>query len=74
MVKFSAIITSFKAINKLTTKTGYLEIKVLDYKKQRAMAVKVTACAANKANEAKKLSNQLTEQITKLEEKIAKLG
>jgi hypothetical protein len=52
LVKFLAINTSFKAIDKLTTKNNYLEAKVLDYKKQMAATVKLAATATNKADEA----------------------
>jgi hypothetical protein len=74
LVKFLAINTSFEAIDKLTTKSSYLEIEVLDYKKQIAAAVKAAASSANKADEAKKLSDLLTKRLTKLEERVAKLG
>ena len=74
LVKFLAINTSFEAIDKLTTKSSYLEIEVLDYKKQIAAAVKAAASSANKADEAKKLSDLLTKRLTKLEERAAKLG
>ncbi len=46
--------TSFDAIDKLTTKATYLELEVVDYKKQMATAVK--------ANGAKKSSDLLTDQ------------
>ncbi len=51
-----------------------LEIEVIDYKKQIAAAVKAAASSANKADEAKKLSDLLTKRLTKLEEKVARLG
>jgi hypothetical protein len=71
LVKFLAINTSFEAIDKVTTKAAYLELEVLDYKKEIAAAVKSAASAANKADEAKKANDLLTKRLTKLEDKIA---
>jgi hypothetical protein len=72
LVKFLAINTSFEAIDKLTTKAAYLELEVVEYKKQMATAVKSAALAANKADEAKKTSDLLTKRLTKLEDKISR--
>jgi hypothetical protein len=60
LVKFLAINTSFEAIDKLTTKTAYLELEIANFKKQGAAAVKSAASAANKSDKAKKQSNSLT--------------
>jgi hypothetical protein len=74
LVKFLAINTSFEAIDKLTCKTAYLELEIVDFKKQLGASVKSAASAANKADEAKKQSDLLTKRVLKLEEKVAKLG
>jgi hypothetical protein len=75
LVKFLAINTCFKAIEKLTTKTAYLELEIVDFKKQLGTSVKAAAsAAANKADEAKKQSDLLSKRVLKLEEKVAKLG
>jgi hypothetical protein len=73
LVKFLAINTSFEAIEKVTAVVGYLEIEVLDYKKENAAAVKATAFASNKANEAKKQIHSFVKRLTKLDEKVAKI-
>jgi hypothetical protein len=57
LVKFLAINTNFKSIDRVTTKVAFLELEVVAYKKQIAAAVKTSAAAANKADEAKKQSN-----------------
>jgi hypothetical protein len=46
LVKFQAINTSFKAIKQLTTKTAYLELEIVDFKKQLAAAVKSAVSSA----------------------------
>jgi hypothetical protein len=72
LVKFLAINTSFEAIYRVTFKAAYLELEVLDYKKQIAAAVKSAASAANKADKAKKANDLITKRLTKLEDKIAR--
>jgi hypothetical protein len=74
LVKFLAINTTSKAIDKLTTKSAYLELEVAEQKKQVKEAVKSASAAANKADEVKKLNGSLIKRITKLEEKVAKLS
>jgi hypothetical protein len=74
LVKFLAINTNFEAIEKLTNKTGYLELEIVDFKKQLRISVKSTALAANKADEANKENYLLSKQVIKLEEKVARLG
>jgi hypothetical protein len=74
LVKFLAINTNFEAIEKLTNKTGYLELEIVDFKKQLRISVKSTALAANKADEANKENYLLSKRVIKLEEKVARLG
>jgi hypothetical protein len=64
LVKFLAINTSFEAIEKLTTKTTYLEAEIVNFKKQLGAAVKATGSAANKADKAKKQSGLLSLQVS----------
>jgi uncharacterized coiled-coil DUF342 family protein len=74
LVKFLAVNTSFESIDQLVSKTCSLELEVAGYKRQISEAVKSAASSANKADEAKKLSDSLTKRLTKLEEKVGKLG
>jgi hypothetical protein len=67
LVKFFAINTSFKAIEKLTTKVSALECKASKNRKQLAAAVKAASLAANEADEAKRLSDQLIKWVARLE-------
>jgi chromosome segregation ATPase len=72
LVKFLAINTSFQAIEKVTSKEAYLEIEVLDYKKQIAAFVKAVASASRKADKAKKQINSFAKGLTKLDKKVLK--
>jgi hypothetical protein len=69
LVKFLAINTSFEAIEKLTTQVACHQLEICDYKKNMAAATKSAASAANKADEAKKLFDQLLKRVAKLEAK-----
>jgi hypothetical protein len=69
LVKFLAINTSFEAIEKLTTQVACHQLEIFDYKKNMAAATKSAALAANKADEAKKLFDQLLKRVAKLEAK-----
>jgi hypothetical protein len=73
LVKFLAINTSFEAIEKVTGKAAYLELEVIDYKKQIAAAVKAAASASNKADEAKKQLDVFIKRFAKLEEKVGRI-
>jgi hypothetical protein len=74
LVKFLAVNTNFESIDQLVSKTCSLEAEVAGYKRQISEAIKSAASSANKADEAKKLSDSLTKRLTKLEEKVGKLG
>lgn len=73
LVKFLAINTNFKAIERLTIKTATLELGIKDSKKEVTPAVKATALAANKSDEMKKANESLSKQVQKLEDKVSKL-
>jgi hypothetical protein len=74
LVKFLAINKSFEAIERLTCKTGMLEIEIIDFKKQVLAAGKAASSASNRSDESKKQCDQMVKHVTKLEEKVAKLG
>ncbi len=74
LVRFLAVNTSFESIDQLVSKRCSLEAEVAGYKRQISDAVKSAASSANKADEAKKLSDSLTKPLTKLEDKVGKLG
>jgi hypothetical protein len=67
LVKFLAINTSFQAIKKLTSQVACHATNIAKAKKQVAAAVKAASLAANKADEVKKLNDQLIKRIAKLE-------
>jgi chromosome segregation ATPase len=69
-----AVNTSFESNDQLISKTCSLEAEIAGCKRQISETVKSAASLANKAVEAKKLSNSLTKRLTKLEEKVGKLG
>jgi hypothetical protein len=67
LVKFLAINTSFEAIERLTAKVAVLEIDSSEAKKQLSAAVKAASSAGNRADEGKKVSDQLSKRVGKLE-------
>ncbi len=69
LVKFLAINTSFESIKKLLAKATVMEGEVIEMKKQVANSVKAATLAANKADEARKLSDALTKRVAELEQK-----
>jgi hypothetical protein len=69
LVKFLAINTSFEAIEKLTTQVAAHQLEICENKKSMAAATKSAMSAANKADEAKKLFDQLTKRVVVLEKK-----
>jgi hypothetical protein len=66
-----AINTSFEAIDKLTCKATVLEMDLADLKKQFNETIKTSSSAGNKADDAKRQSNDLIKRVKKLEEKRA---
>jgi hypothetical protein len=69
LVKFLAINTSFEAINRLRSKTVVLELEIADFKKKLNEATKTASLAANKADEAKRLTDLLVKCVLQLKEK-----
>lgn len=71
LVKFLAINASFEAIEKVINKVAVLELKVADFKKQLAAAVKAaaSASASNKADECKTLTDGFSKWLSKLKDK-----
>jgi hypothetical protein len=67
LVKFLAINTSFEAIKKLTGKVAVLKLEASETKKKLNCSEKASSAAGNRADKAKKLSNQLTKRVAKLE-------
>jgi hypothetical protein len=67
LVKFLAINTSFEAIEKLTVQVACHAVELCEAKKHAAAAVKAASSAGNKADEVKKLNDQLIKRIAKLE-------
>jgi hypothetical protein len=63
LVKFLAINTSFEAIDKVTAKAAWLEIEVLDFKKQLAAASKAASTASNKSDELKLVVAALAKRV-----------
>jgi hypothetical protein len=69
LVKFQAINTSFEVIEKLTTQVACHWVEICECKKTMAAATKLAHAMADKADEAKKLFDQLLKRVTKLEGK-----
>jgi hypothetical protein len=69
LVKFLAINTSFEAIDKLTTKAAWLELEVLEFKKQLAAANKAASSASNKSDELKSVVAALAKRVGAVENK-----
>jgi hypothetical protein len=69
LVKFLAINTSFDAIEKLTTQVAAHQVEIVEYKKNIAAVTKSAHAAANKADDAKKLFDQLVKRVEKVENK-----
>ena len=72
LVKFLAINTSFEAIEKVTTKAAYLELEVVEFKKQLAAANKAASLASNRADECKKQTDGFLKRMLKLGEKVGR--
>jgi hypothetical protein len=68
LVKFLAINTSFKAIEKLTGKATVLELEILDFKKKLNEAVKTASASANQADDIKRINDSILKRVVKLEE------
>jgi phage shock protein A len=69
LVKFLAINTSFEAIEKLTTQVASHQVEIVEYRKNIAALTKTCMAATNKSDEAKKLLDQLSKRVEKVEKK-----
>lgn len=69
LVKFLAINTSFEVIEKLIVQVGSHHEEICEAKRNVAAATKLAHATGNKADEAKKLFDQLLKQVKKVEHK-----
>jgi hypothetical protein len=72
LVKSLAINTSFEAIDKVTTKAAWLELEVLDFKKQLAAANKAASSASKESDELKAVVAALAKRVGVVENKACR--